>query len=94
MRAHYCTSLEAPLQLSTSHPFLSMEARIVASLQTNLESRVPVAVGVYNGEVVVVCPGGRAGGGGGASSVPETSCTLNLYKLYSPNKEVRAYEIL
>ena len=71
-----------------------MEVRIVASLQTDIKSRVPVAVGVYNGEVIVACPGEREGGGGGSSSVPETSCTLNLYKLYNPNKEVRAYEIL
>ena len=68
-----------------------MEARVVASLQTSLESRVAVAVGVYNGEVIVVCPGGGGRGGragGGAFSV-ETSCTLNLYRLYNPNKEVR-----
>jgi hypothetical protein len=71
-----------------------MEARRVVSLQTNLESRVPVAVGVYNGEVTVACPGRRQGGGGGGASSeqPETekgSCTLNLYRLYNPKKEVR-----
>lgn len=65
-----------------------MEARIFVSLQTNLKSRVPVAVGVHNGEVVVVCPGGREGE---VSSVHvlETSCTLCVYKLHNPHKEVR-----
>lgn len=70
-----------------------MEARLVASLQTIFESRVPVAVGIYNGEVTVVCPGGRQGGGGGAfteSQKQDTPCTLNLYRLYNPKKEVRA----
>ena len=80
----------------SSHPFLSiMEARVAISLQTNLKSRVPFAVGVYNGEVIVVCPGGRQVVEGlGASSVPETSCILTLYRLYNPNREVRGYGIL
>ena len=78
--------LEAALQLP------SMEARKVVSLQTSLESRVPVAVGIYNGEVTVVCPG-RGGGGGAFSELQQqdTSCTLHLYRLYNPKKEVRNY---
>ena len=64
----------------------------MVSLQTSLESRVPVAVGIYNGEVTVVCPG-RGGGGGAFSELQQqdTSCTLHLYRLYNPKKEVRTY---
>ena len=62
------------------HASMAVEARLVASLQTGLESRVPVAVGVYRGEVIVACPGG---------AVLDTKASITLHRIYSRNKEVK-----
>ena len=73
-----------------------MEARVITSLQTSLDSRVPVAVGVYNGEVIVVCPGAAGvgvhrGAGAGLGHRVSSDTSLNLYKVYDATKEVSAF---
>ena len=61
---------------------MAVEARVVASLQSSQGSRVPVAVGVYNGELIVVCPGGQ-----GETKISSKS-SLAVHRVYNPTKEV------
>ena len=62
---------------------MAVEARVVSSLQSSQASRVPVAVGVYNGELIVVCPGA-----GEETNISSTTTSLALHRIYNPTKEV------
>ena len=67
---------------------MAVEARVIVSLETRHESRVPVSVGVYQGEVIVACPGG-AKFDETAGIMPPKKTELILHRVYNPTKEVR-----
>ena len=71
---------------------MAVEARVIVSLETRHESRVPVAVGVYQGEVIVVCPGGAKFETAGITAPEKTE--LTLHRVYNPTKEVRILYLL
>lgn len=66
---------------------MAVEARVIGSLKTRHESRVPVAVGVYQGEVIVAYPGGAKFET--TSITASTKTHLTLHQVYNPTKEVR-----
>lgn len=67
---------------------MAVDARVIVSLETRHESRVPVAVGVYQGEVIVACPGGAKFDETAGILAPEKT-ELTLHRVYNPTKEVR-----